>query len=86
MANINANKKLFITPCSIQKRLEATPGEIGEELIDELKAETEEQNRRDVLKEIAESLQVQHPIIYDAYDLCDMNNRNKLQVFNVSMP
>jgi hypothetical protein len=37
------------------------------------------------LKEIAESLQVQHPIIYDVYDLCDMNNRNKLQVFDVSM-
>jgi hypothetical protein len=69
-----------------KQALEATPGEIGEELIDELKAETEEKNRRDVLKEIAESLQVQHPIIYDAYDLCDMNNRNKLQVFNVSMP
>ena len=62
-----------------------TPEEFGKELINEVEAETEEQNRRDVLKEITESSQLQHPIKYDVYDLCNMNNWNKLQVFNVSM-
>ena len=68
-----------------KQALEATSGEIVEELIHELEAVTVEQNRREVLKEIAESLQVQYPIIYDVYDLCDMNNQNKRQVFNVVM-
>jgi hypothetical protein len=36
--------------------------EFGKELINEVEAETEEQNRRDVLKEIDESSQLQHPI------------------------
>jgi hypothetical protein len=65
--------------------LESAPEEIDENLINEIAAGAEEENRRKVLDEIAKSLQVQHPIIYDVYDLCELNKQNKLQIFNVNM-
>jgi Arf-GAP/Rho-GAP domain/ANK repeat/PH domain-containing protein 3 len=65
--------------------LESAPEEIDENLINEIAAGAEEENRRKVLDEIAKSLQVQHPIIYDMYDLCELNKHSKLQIFNVNM-
>ena len=53
--------------------------------LEDLEAESEEHSRREALREIARDLQVQHPIIYDIYDLCDMDKQNRLNVFNVSM-
>ena len=65
--------------------LDYAPEEIDENLINEIAAGAEDENRRKVLDEIAKSLQVQHPIIYDMYDLCELNKHSKLQIFNVNM-
>ena len=35
----------------------------------------------DVLSEIA----LQHPVIYDTYNLCELHQRNELKKFNVKM-
>ena len=67
------------------RALESEPEQMDGNLVNEVEAEAEEENRREVLDEIAKSLQVQHPIIYDVYDLCELNKQNKLQMFNVNM-
>ena len=46
-----------------------------EDLINEIEAGAEEENRRKVLNEIAKNLQVQHAIIYDVYDFLNWTSR-----------
>ena len=37
------------------------------------------------LNEVYENLSVQHPIYYDAYNLCDLHRKKKIVSFNVEM-
>jgi len=47
--------------------------------------EEQEQERNNLLNAINEDLNLQHPVIYDIFCLCDYVKENKLAKFNVSM-
>lgn len=52
---------------------------------DDIENILQESDRADLLKEIDDSIGLQHPIVYDTYDLCDYYLRDKIASFNVSM-
>ena len=37
------------------------------------------------MENIDEEIGLKHPIVFDAYDLCDYHKRGKLEAFNVAM-
>ena len=37
------------------------------------------------MENIDEEIELKHPIVCDAYDLCDYHKRGKLEAFNVAM-
>lgn len=59
--------------------------EIEEEEIEDVEAEREEFTRQEIMNAISDTLNVEHPVIYDVYDLCELYKEKRLHVFNVSM-
>lgn len=58
------------------------PIEENEEDIQDMIWESE---RLELMEEIDDMIGLQHPIIYDAFDLCDYYHRDKIAVFNIAM-
>ena len=59
--------------------------DLDAELLDDI-AEMEDSDERDELKSIIQGeIALQHPIIYDTYNLCEMYNRMELKKYNVKM-
>ena len=44
-----------------------------------------ETDRNNLLDDIKSSIVLEHPIVYDTYDLCAYHREGKLQAFNVAM-
>lgn len=53
--------------------------------LEEVYAEEEEQERREMLENVAGQLGLKHPICYDSYCLCDLSRDKKLETFSVVM-
>ena len=53
--------------------------------IEDVYAEEEEQDRHEVLENVAAQLSPRHPICYDSYCLCDFSREEKLDSFSVVM-
>ena len=53
--------------------------------MEDVYAEEEEQQRHEVLENVASQLGLQHPICYDSYCLCDLLHDRKLKTFSVVM-
>ena len=51
----------------------------------ELLLEDEEADRQQLIEEIAKELRPQHPLSYDAFNLCECARKNKLNEFSVGM-
>lgn len=47
--------------------------------------EEEKEEREHLIDNIVDEIQVQHPIFYDAYDLCDLFHQSQLKSFKVAM-
>jgi hypothetical protein len=50
-----------------------------QDILDDMEAEYYECNRSAICKEAIQEATESHPIIYDRYDLCDLNRQGKLQ-------
>ncbi len=50
-----------------------------QDILDDMEAENYEDNRRAICKEAIQEATESHPIIYDCYNLCDLNRQGKLQ-------
>ena len=53
--------------------------------LDDIKDVIQEEEWLQQVNEVYQNLSVQHPIYYDAYNLCDLNQKQKLSSFNVEM-
>ena len=50
-----------------------------QDILNDMEAEYYEDNRSAVCKAVIQEATESHPIIYDRYDLCDLNRQGKLQ-------
>ena len=50
-----------------------------QDILDDIEAECYEDNRSAICKAAIQEATESHPIIYDRYDLCDLNRKRKLQ-------
>jgi len=68
-------------------RLAATRRKQGNQEVqmEDVYAEEEEQERREVLESVAAELSPRHPICYDSYCLCDLARDESLDSFSVVM-
>ncbi|PFX27375.1 hypothetical protein AWC38_SpisGene7925 [Stylophora pistillata] len=53
--------------------------------LEEVYSEEEEQERREMLENVAGQLGLKHPICYDSYCLCDLSRDKKLETLSVVM-
>ena len=53
--------------------------------LDDIEDVIQEEEWLQQVNEVYQNLSVQHPIYYDAYNLCDLNQKQKLSSFNVEM-
>ena len=83
-------RKDWLTKSQVQgffSRLAATRRRQGnqEVQIEDMCAEEEEQDRHEVLENVAAQLSPRHPTCYDSYCLCDLSREEKLDSFSVVM-
>ena len=67
-----------------QEQASSTEEKSGEDE-DDLEACIRESDRCVLMENIDEEIGLKHPIVFDAYDLCDYHKRGKLEAFNVAM-
>ena len=67
-----------------QQQVSSTEETSGEDE-DDLEACIRESERCVLMESIAEEIELKHPIVCDAYDLCGFHKRGKLEAFNVAM-
>ena len=67
-----------------QQQASSTEETSGEDE-DDLEACIRESERCVLMESIAEEIELKHPIVCDAYDLCGFYKRGKLEAFNVAM-
>jgi len=85
------DRKDWLTKSQVQgfffSRLAATRRKQGNQEVqmEDVYAEEEEQERREVLESVAAELSPRHPICYDSYCLCDLARDESLDSFSVVM-
>ena len=83
----------FLTPQQIAnffsrlsaKRVLPTDDEAEDEIQEDLREATEEKNLQDLSKQVLNEVSIQHPIMYDTYNLCDCVSKSKLDKFSISV-
>ena len=81
----------FLTPQQIANffsRLSAKrvlPTDDEAEIQEDLREATEEKNLQDLSKQVLNEVSIQHPIMYDTYNLCDCVSKSKLDKFSISV-
>ena len=50
-----------------------------------LREATEEENLQDISKQVLNEVSIQHPIMYDTYNICDCVSQSKLDKFSISV-
>lgn len=74
----------FFSRLTANRKRQRTPSEI-EQNPKELSLEEEEAERQRLMEHILNELKPQHPLSYDAFNLCESAKENKLSQFNVAM-
>ena len=83
----------FLTPQQIAnffshlsaKRVLPTDDEAEDEIQGDLRKATEEKNLQDLSKQVLNEVSIQHPIMYDTYNICDCVSQSKLDKFSISV-
>ena len=83
----------FLTPQQIAnffsrlsaKRVLPTDDEAEDEIQEDLREATEEKNLEDLSKQVLNEVSIQHPIMYDTYNICDCVSQSKLDKFSISV-
>ena len=79
----------YFSRLSVLKKKQTTTALSGQatEVVDAVDIEdvAQEEEWLQQVDEVYQSLSVQHPIYYDAYNLCDLYRKEKLSSFNVEM-
>ena len=83
----------FLTPQQIAnffsrlsaKRVLPTDDEAEDEIQEDLREATEEKNLQDLSKQVLNEVSIQHPIMYDTYNICDCVSQSKLDKFSISV-
>ena len=81
----------FLTPQQIAnffsrlsaKRVLPTDDEAEDEIQEDLREATEEKNLEDLSKQVLNEVSIQHPIMYDTYNICDCVSQSKLEEFSI---
>ena len=72
----------FFSRLAVQPRQQADEGEIHEE---DISATVEESNFDDVRKNVNQNVNLQHPIIVDQYDVCQLVHNKELKKMTINM-
>ena len=72
----------FLSRLAVQSRQQVDEGKIHEE---DISAIVEESNFDDVRKNVNQNVNLQHPIIVDQYDVCQLVHNKELQKITISM-
>ena len=83
----------FLTPQQIAsvfsrlsaKRVLPADDEAGDEVQEDLTKATAEKNLQDLSKEVLNEVSIQHPLMYDTYNICDYVSQSKLNEFSISV-
>ena len=77
----------FFSRLSANRGRQHAPSPEGEQSSKELflEEEEEEEERQRLMEHISEELRPQHPLSYDAFNLCECAKKNKLHQFNVTL-
>ena len=83
----------FLTPQQITnffsrlsaKRVLPIDDEAEDEIQEDLRGATEEKNLQDLSKQVLNEVSIQHPIMYDTYNICDCVSQSKLDKFSISV-
>ncbi|PFX13537.1 hypothetical protein AWC38_SpisGene22373 [Stylophora pistillata] len=73
---------VFFSRLAVQSRQQVDAGEIHEE---DISAIGEESNFDDVRKNVSQNVHLQHPIIVDQYDVCQLVHNKELKKITISM-
>ena len=71
--------------CLSAKTVLPTDDEAEDEVQEDLIEATAEKNLQDLSKEVLDEVSIQHPIMYDTYNICDYVSQSKLEKFCVSV-
>lgn len=77
--------KLQISFPVYQQRVLPTDDEAEDEIQEDLREATEEKNLEDLSKQVLNEVSIQHPIMYDTYNICDCVSQSKLDKFSISV-
>ena len=72
----------FFLRLAVQSRQQVDEGEIHEE---DISATVEESNFDDVRKNVNQNVNLQHPIIVDQYDVCQLVHNKELKKIRINM-
>ena len=72
----------FFSRLAVQSRQQVDEGEIHEE---DISATVEESNFDDVRKNVTQNVNLQHPIIVDQYDVCQLVHNKELKKITINM-
>ena len=72
----------FFLRLAVQSRQQVDEGEIHEE---DISATVEESNFDDVRKNVNQNVNLQHPIIVDQYDVCQLVHNKELKKITINM-
>ena len=75
----------YFSRLAVLKRKQTNTSSSRQATIDDLEYVVHEEDWLQQVDEVYEKLSVQHPIYYDAYNLCDLRHKNKLDSFNMEM-
>ena len=56
-----------------------------DEWLDGVEAVEDVNERNTIMNDVLFEIALQHPVIYDTYNLCELHQRNELKKFNVKM-
>lgn len=72
----------FFSRLAVQSRHQVDDGEIQEE---DVNATVEESNFDDVRKNVDQNINLQHPIVFDQYDVCQLVHNKDLKKLTINM-
>jgi Arf-GAP/Rho-GAP domain/ANK repeat/PH domain-containing protein 3 len=72
----------FFSRLAVQSRHQVDDGEIQEE---DVNATVEESNFDDVRKNVDQNINLQHPIVFDQYDVCQLVHYKDLKKLTINM-
>ena len=75
----------FFSRLSAKRALLTADDEDEDEIEEDLREAMEEQNLDDLSKEVVNEVSIQHPIMYDTFNICDYVSQSKLEKFSISI-